>query len=469
MKITTLMAFLATLLLVLGPAHLQASDTNLGKLTDEMEKVKENGYSVLAPETFKKADQQLERAQREDRNNQAHNADEAARQGLKYIEQGNKFAGTAMEVLQEALGVRDKALEAGAQDYSRDQFQSADRQLEDATRAIEQGRIEEAKKRQPELMKLYSELEIEALKKGTVDMAKSKIEQAKQDGAGGEAPKTLKLAESQLTLAQSVLEADRTNTKKADEHANRAVRLAGTALEITRLSKMFKQQNYRNEDILLWYQEQLQAILRSVDNDIRFDQPQDTLVNNLKKAVDSLLESQEASRQEISKKQDRITELENQLNKQLSEANQAQLASEQEKQKFKDVKASFTLEEADVYSQDNDVVIAAHGFYFPVGSAEITTRNFTLLNKIASAIRQYPKATIKISGHTDATGNPATNLKLSVKRAESVSKFLSEVSGLNPAILSSEGLGDTKPIASNQTVEGRSKNRRIEVYIDNPE
>jgi outer membrane protein OmpA-like peptidoglycan-associated protein len=210
-----------------------------------------------------------------------------------------------------------------------------------------------------------------------------------------------------------------------------------------------------------------------VESDIRFDLDNNTLVNNLKKTVNSILQSQldsqEASRQEIAKKQQRITELEEQLNKQLSDSKQAQLAEEREKQIFKDVKASFTPEEADVYGKDNDVVISVHGFYFPVGSAEISARNFALLNKVASAIRQYPKAKVKISGHTDATGNPETNLKLSIQRAESVSKFLSGVSQLDSGILSSEGFGDTKPIASNKTVAGRTKNRRIEIYIDNPE
>lgn len=469
MKTKFTLAFLATFLITTLATSLQASDTNLGKLTDEMAKVKEDGYLVLAPETYKKADQFLERSQREDRNNRIRKADRAAREGLKLAEQGNRIAKKSMEVLQETLSVRDKAIESGAPDYFRDKFRNIDRKLENATRAIEKGRIDDAKKRQPELMKEYSELEIEALKKGTVDLAKSKIAQAKKDGAGSEAPKTMKLAKDQLKLALSVLEANRTATKKADKHSNRAVRLAGKAMEITTLSKMFKKNNYKNENILLWHQEQVQAMFKPIEEDIRFNQPHDAVVNSLRKSVVSLLEIQEANQKEMAKKQEQITALENKMNKQLSEAKQAQLAQEKAKQRFQDVKAMFKKEETDVYGKDNDVVLSVHGFYFPVGSAEITSRNFTLLNTIASAIRQYPESTIKISGHTDATGNKKTNLKLSIKRAESVAKFLTEIGRLEAGKISSAGFGDTKPVASNKTVEGRSKNRRIEVFINNPD
>lgn len=462
-------AVLAVIFILSGAAGLRADDTSVGQLGDEMARVKEKGYLVLSPEYYKKADQKLEEARRFVRDNKTREAERTAKAGLVFLKQAQKYAGQSMEVLQEALGVRDKAIEAGAPDYFRDSFLSLDRQLENATRAIEQGRIAEAKKRQPELMKKYSELEIEALKKGTVDLAKSKIAQAKQDGAGGEAPKTLKLAEAELTLASSVLEADRTDTKKADAHANRAIRLAGQAQEITELSKTFKAGNFRNEDIILWYQEHLQNIFRALDPDLRFDQPNRTLVANLKKSVDALIENQVVTGKLLEKKQERITELEAQLDKQLGEAKQAQLLEQRNKQRFADVQAQFSEGEASVYRKGDDVLISAHGFYFPVGSSQISTSNYPLLNKIASAIRQFPGSQVKISGHTDSTGAPEKNLKLSIQRAESVAKFLTEVGMIEAGRITAEGFGDTKPVASNKTVEGRSQNRRIEVYIQNPE
>ncbi len=460
-------AWITALLILTGATGLQAAGTSVSELGDAMANVKEKGYIILAPENFRQADRKLEEALRQEKNNRAQEAERAAKAGLQFLQQGQQYANQSMAVLQEALAVRDKAIEAGAPDYFRDRFNAADQELENATRAVEKGRSEEAKKRQPDLMKIFSELEIEALKKGTVDLAKSKIEQAKQDGAGGEAPKTLKLAETELTLALSVLEADRTNTKKADAHANRAIRLAGTAQEITELSKAFKHDNFKIEDIILWHQDQLQAIFRSLDPDIRFDQPPRTLESNLKKSVDALIENQAVTGKLLEKKQAEIAELEAKLDQQLSEAKQAQLLEQRNKQRFTDVQTQFSEEEAVVYRKGDDVLISAHGFYFPVGGYQISTSNYALLNKFVSAIRQFPGSRVRISGHTDATGNPDKNLSLSIKRAESVAQFLSEVGEIEASRITAQGFGDTKPVASNKTVEGRSQNRRIEVYIEN--
>ena len=131
------------------------------------------------------------------------------------------------------------------------------------------------------------------------------------------------------------------------------------------------------------------------------------------------------------------------------------------------MQAQFEKDEATVFRKGDDILISAHGFFFAVGGSEISTSNFTLLNKIASAIRQFPSSTVKISGHTDSTGNAKKNLELSIKRAKNVGTFLTEVGRIEAERISTEGFGDTKPVANNKTVEGRSLNRRIEVYIEN--
>ena len=468
MKLKRIMVGITALLITFGASGLQAAGTAVDELAEALANLDEKGYLILAPENFDRAQRKLDEARRHQKDDRPKEAERSATSGLQFVKEGKEYAKQSMIVLQEALALRDKAIEAGAPDYFRDQFRNADRDLKNAVREVEQGRIKNAKNRQPDLIKKYSKLEIEALKKGTVDLAKSKIEQAKQDRAGGEAPKTLKLAEAELVLAQSVLEADRTQTEKADAHANRAIRLAGKAQEITELSKTFKRSNFRNEDIILWYQDMLQNIFQSLDPDIHFDQSHDTLASNLKRSIDASLENQAATNTLLEKKQEEIAALQAKLDKQLSEAKQAQLLEQRRQQRFADVRAQFTEDEAEVSRKGDDVLISAHGFYFPVGGSQISTSNFALLNKIVSAIRQFPGSRIEIAGHTDATGNPEKNLTLSVERAQSVAQFLSEVGMIDPDRISAQGFGDTKPVASNKTVEGRSQNRRIEVRIVNP-
>ena len=127
----------------------------------------------------------------------------------------------------------------------------------------------------------------------------------------------------------------------------------------------------------------------------------------------------------------------------------------------------FTPQEAEVYRKGDDVLIKAQGFYFPPGSAEIKTMNFPLLNKLITAIREFPGSRIKVSGHTDATGSAEANLMLSKERAKNVADFLINVGHVKQTDITIDGYGETRPVSSNDTEEGRAENRRIELLIVN--
>ncbi|MDZ4261570.1 MAG: OmpA family protein, partial [Pseudomonadota bacterium] len=123
--------------------------------------------------------------------------------------------------------------------------------------------------------------------------------------------------------------------------------------------------------------------------------------------------------------------------------------------------------EATVYRQLQNVLISAHGFSFPSGQSEIQADNFPLMNKIVDAIKTFPNARIEVGGHTDSSGSDAANQKLSEARAAKVAKFLKEVGGIAADRVSSRGFGEAKPVASNETGEGRAENRRVEIKIVN--
>jgi OmpA-OmpF porin, OOP family len=74
--------------------------------------------------------------------------------------------------------------------------------------------------------------------------------------------------------------------------------------------------------------------------------------------------------------------------------------------------------------------------------------------------------TIEIDGNTDDRGDPASNMTLSQKRANAVRHYLVQ-QGVDPSTLTTKGNGDTKPLASNDTNEGRLHNRRIEFIVVN--
>ena len=91
-------------------------------------------------------------------------------------------------------------------------------------------------------------------------------------------------------------------------------------------------------------------------------------------------------------------------------------------------------------------------------------KTFEILDKIALVLKKYKKYSVVIEGHTDSTGDENYNLELSKKRAEAVGKYLI-AKGIEPKRLSYKGYGSKYPIDSNETAEGRSRNRRVEFIL----
>ena len=101
---------------------------------------------------------------------------------------------------------------------------------------------------------------------------------------------------------------------------------------------------------------------------------------------------------------------------------------------------------------------------FANSSWDIRDESFKTLDKLASIAKGCSGVVIEIGGHTDNTGKPASNEELSRLRAEAVSKYLARA-GVDAAKLKAAGYGQTQPLATNTTPEGRQKNRRIEFLV----
>ena len=87
------------------------------------------------------------------------------------------------------------------------------------------------------------------------------------------------------------------------------------------------------------------------------------------------------------------------------------------------------------------------------------------LARLATVIRGFPSAQVLLEGHTDSKGNDAYNQTLSERRAEAVKTWLTGKESLGAAPLKTQGFGESKPVASNDTEEGRQKNRRVTAVI----
>jgi len=108
--------------------------------------------------------------------------------------------------------------------------------------------------------------------------------------------------------------------------------------------------------------------------------------------------------------------------------------------------------------------IALRNIFFDTGKSEIKTESSAELERLVKLLKDVPSLKIELSGHTDNTGSASGNKKLSQARASAVVTYLSS-KGISKSRLTAVGYGDTKPIATNSTNEGRQQNRRTEFEI----
>lgn len=101
---------------------------------------------------------------------------------------------------------------------------------------------------------------------------------------------------------------------------------------------------------------------------------------------------------------------------------------------------------------------------FATNSDQLSAAGQATLDEFAARAQQVKLTHIDVVGHADSRGADAYNLDLSVRRAVTVKSYL-ESKGISPAIIFASGKGETQPVASNDTAEGRAQNRRVDITV----
>lgn len=110
----------------------------------------------------------------------------------------------------------------------------------------------------------------------------------------------------------------------------------------------------------------------------------------------------------------------------------------------------------------NDGKLVTTGILFDINSDRIKPESSGLLKEIATVLKENASVRIKILGHTDSDGDDAKNMELSKRRAAAVKDILNREFGIQANRLEYDGLGESKPVAENNSKEGKAKNRRVE-------
>jgi outer membrane protein OmpA-like peptidoglycan-associated protein len=144
------------------------------------------------------------------------------------------------------------------------------------------------------------------------------------------------------------------------------------------------------------------------------------------------------------------------------EAQKGQLEAQVAQMKQVLLAAASTIAEARASAEG--VILTLPGILFAVDKATLQPQGELALAKLSGVLLALPRTAAVINGYTDSTGKPEYNQALSLKRATSVSDFLAK-QGVQPGRMKAVGMGEQDPVASNDTAEGRAKNRRVEIDI----
>lgn len=115
-------------------------------------------------------------------------------------------------------------------------------------------------------------------------------------------------------------------------------------------------------------------------------------------------------------------------------------------------------------SGDNIILNMPNEVTFGVDQSQLSTRAQQVLNSVALVAKEYDETRLNIIGYTDSTGSESYNLRLSQVRASEVANYLMS-QNVAPVRIASQGMGESRPIASNSTEQGRAQNRRVEIVL----
>jgi outer membrane protein OmpA-like peptidoglycan-associated protein len=135
----------------------------------------------------------------------------------------------------------------------------------------------------------------------------------------------------------------------------------------------------------------------------------------------------------------------------------AKLAAEELQRQMNELNAKTT---------ERGLVVTLGDVLFETGKSQINSGSATKLDKLAAFLNKYADHTVAIEGHTDNVGEEENNQRLSQRRAEAVKAYL-VAQGVSANRLIAKGLGETAPVATNDSISGRQQNRRVEAIIAN--
>ncbi len=389
---------------------------------------------------------------------------------------------TAVEfqsTFKDCIKARNDALLVEAPSLRKEIWKEAESVLGQAVRLFEQGDLSGAKGKTRRAERMYRQAELEAIKANYLDGTRRLLKEAEAREVKKRAPETLVRAIELADRAESLLVEDRYDTDEPRQLAQEAQYEARHALFLNDTIAFLQQSKISLERILLNAETPIRRIADELNLNVGFDkgteEPVRAILGEIRKLIQEIEMAQNALQEkeaQMAMLKEQIAKMESQLGElKLKEAGLTQTmdrllqAQRLAREKYERVEKMFSPEEAQILRSGEKTILRLYRITFPTGKSTIDHKYFGLLAKVCEALKEYPEAHISVEGHTDSRGSNQANEKLSLSRAEAVREYLLATGGFDGSRITALGYGETRPIASNDTEEGRRKNRRIDIVI----
>jgi len=470
---------LAALLLV-APAMAQTpKDALFGDQRAALEAARAAMVDVLAPRSFGQALTAYQTAERDfDRGRDAGRVNAQLATSRQALQAANTAATAARGTFATVLKTREDAVAADAAKNAPEAWAKASERFADAAARLERRDEQGAQKRAAEAEVLLRDAELLAIKGGLLGEARALIARADMAKVADFAPRTLGDAKKLLAQADQEITRNRYDVAVPRDLAQQAAYQARHALYLAGLIGPLLERDkdeHALEELLLGFEPPLERLAAAMDLQARFDAGVQQPLDDMLKAAQSRRQELARLKQEGEDREGQITALNaevKRLEERLGGVSQERIALQRRvdaqarlRANLTQVETSFLPEEARVSRTGDDITISLLGISFPVGKSTIDASNEALMSKVRDALALFPITSVIVEGHTDSQGSDSANLILSQDRADAVKQYLVTNFGLDAEKVTSIGYGETRPVASNDTADGRARNRRIDLVI----
>jgi OmpA-OmpF porin, OOP family len=462
---------LACVLLLALPA-LAAEDlkeTLFVEIDARFERAKREQVPLLAPSAYDRAQRAYDAARTNfERGRALRNIRGQIDGANRHLDDGFAQAQLARVSLGAALAARVRAIDADARRHAPRTWENAERAFTRAIGTLEGGRSDRAQAQAAELASAFDAAELEAIQQRILGDLRRSLQGARESRLERLVPQTLAAAQSSHDQAEAALALDRYDTERPEALTRQGIEQAAHATHLAAVVNAVGNRETTLEAVLLGMEAPVIELAHALQVTPDLSHGITATAGEVLDGIRALQRALADAELTIEERNEAIASLQRALGGATQESLALNALLEEQSRRrarLERVETLFRGDEAQVLRIGNQLILRLVGLSFASGSAELRPEHQPLLAKALDAITTFPHPVVTIEGHTDTVGAADLNLRLSQQRAEAVRRHLLANSRLTEVQVAAMGFGDANPIATNDTSEGRARNRRIDIVI----